>query len=253
MIIACFAKHKQNLSKKSKKSTNDPNSATSPIIEQSELPINDPHDQIAPTAPSKAPESTSQPLPIKVFPEMSLSVQVKEKGGKKWLISGIADWAMGYGNRALLEDGTVLLAVEAKRKELYSGAEGQLLAYLATIRQLRIQANKENVMTQGFYSDGENYRFICIRNDGTVMRSQSYDTSFKRNLKSPFNFLLGMLTTAANSSPNTSPMKPGTERDTKIKNLDWDVFVRVVEDTDDDSDSVEEEDESCRLWITEVV
>jgi hypothetical protein len=276
LIIACFAKHKQNLSKQFKKSTNDPNSATSPILEQSELPINDPHDQIAPTAPSKAPESTSQPtndsydqiapttpsktpestsqpLPIKVFPEMSLSVQVEEKGGKKWLISGIADWAMGYGNRAVLEDGTVLLAVEAKRKELYSGAEGQLLAYLATIRQLRIQANKENVMTQGFYSDGENYRFICIRNDGTVMRSQSYDTSFKRNLKSPFNFLLGMLTTAANSSPNTSPMKPGTERDTKIKNLDWDVFVRVVEDTDDDTDSVEEEDESCRLWITEVV
>ena len=107
-------------------------------------------------------------------------------------------------------------------------------------------------MTQGFYSDGENYRFICIRNDGTVMRSHPYDTSFKRDLKSVFNFLLGMLITAANSSPNTSPMKPGKERDEKIKNLDWDVFVRVVEDTDDDTDSVEE-DESCRLWITEVV
>jgi hypothetical protein len=47
-------------------------------------------------------------------------------------------------------------------------------------------------------------------------------------------------------------MKPGKERDEKIKNLDWDVFVRVVEDMDDDTDSVEE-DESCRLWITEVV
>ncbi|KAE8442986.1 hypothetical protein EG329_002449 [Mollisiaceae sp. DMI_Dod_QoI] len=263
LIIACFAKHKQNLSKQPKKSTNNPNSATSPILKQSELPINDPHDQIAPTTLSKAPESTSQPTngsydqiaptTLSKAPEkMSLSVQVEEKGGKKWLISGIADWAMGYGNRAALEDRAVLLAVEAKREDLYSGAEGQLLAYLATIRQLRIQANKENVMTQGFYSDGRRYTFICIRNDGTVMRSESYDTSFKRNLKPVFNFLLGMLITAANSSPNTSPIKPGKERDEKIKNLDWDVFVRVVKDTDDDTDSVEE-DESCRLWITEVI
>ncbi|KAE8446626.1 hypothetical protein EG329_011819 [Mollisiaceae sp. DMI_Dod_QoI] len=271
----CFAKHKKNLSKQSKKSTNDPTSATSPILEQSELPINDPHDQIAsttpskapestsqptndsydqiaPTTPSKTPESTSQPLPIKVFPEMSLSVQIKGKSGQKWLISGIADWAMGYGNQAALEDGAVLLVVEAKREDLFSGAEGQLLAYLATIRQLRIQANKENVMTQGFYSDGRRYTFICIRNDGTVMRSRPYDTSFKRDLKLAFNFLLGMLITAANSSPNTSPIKLGKERDEKIKNLDWDVFVKVVEDTDDDTDS-EEEDESYRLSIIEVV
>jgi hypothetical protein len=252
LIIACFAKHKKNLSKQSKKSTNDPNTTTSPILEQSELLTNNlttatspileqselltndlttatspkleqsellPHDRIAPTTPLKAPESTSQPLLIKIFPEMSLAVQV-EKGSKKWLVSGIADWAMGYGDRAALEDGTVLLAVEAKREEQFSTAKGQLLAYLATIRQLRIQANKENVMTQGFYSDGENYRFICIRNDGTVMRSRPYDTSFKRDLKSVFNFLLGMLTTAADSSPNTSPMKPGKERDEKIKNLD---------------------------------
>jgi hypothetical protein len=62
-----------------------------------------------------------------------------------------------------------------------------------------------------------------------------------------------MLTTAADSSPNISLMKPGKERDENITNLDQDVFVRVIEDQDmyDNTDIVEE-DESCRLWITEV-
>ena len=114
----------------------------SPILEQSELPINDPYnqiaattlskvpestsqptndscDQIAPTSPLKTPESTSQPLPIKVFPEMSLSVQVEKGGSKRWLIAGIADWAIGYGNRAVLKDGTVLLAVKLNGKTYF--------------------------------------------------------------------------------------------------------------------------------------
>ena len=45
-----------------------------------------------------------------------------------------------------------------------------------------------------------------------------------------FNFLLGMLTTAAESSPNTSPTKPGSEQDERIENFDRDVFVEVFED-----------------------
>jgi hypothetical protein len=223
LIVACMVKHRDILSK------------------QSELPTNSPYDQqateitglpyIAPTTPLMAPKSTFQPLPIKVFPKMSLSVQV-EKGGQEWLVSGIADWAIGYGDRVVLEDRTVLLAIEAKRKGNVSNAEAQLLAYLATIRQLHIQANKKNVMTQGFFSDGEIYRFMCIRNNGTVMKSRHYDISLNRHLKSVFNFLLSMLITTAESSPNTSPTKPGPEQDEKIENLDRDIFVNVFEDVD---------------------
>lgn len=157
---------------------------------------------------------------------------------------------MGYGDRAVLEDRTVLLAVEAKREEVFSSAEGQLLAYLATIRQLRIQANKENIMTQGFYFDGRRYTFLCIRNDGTMMRLRPHDTSSKRGLKSVFNFLLGILTTAADSSPNTSPIKPGLERDKKVKNLDRAVFIKVIEEHYDTDSS--EEDELPRLSISSV-
>jgi hypothetical protein len=243
LIVACMVKHRDILSEQSRLLANDLTAATTPITEQSELLTNSPHHQqateitgpsdIAPTTPLMVPKSTSQPLPIKVFPEMSLSVQV-EKGGQEWLVSGIADWAMGYGDRAVLEDGTVLLAIEAKRKENISDAEAQLLAYLATIRQLRIQANKKNVMTQGFFSDGVKYTFMCIRNNGTVMKSTQYDLSFNRHLKSVFNFLLSILITAAESSPNTSPTKPGPEQDKEIENFDRDIFVKVFEDVDYD-------------------
>jgi hypothetical protein len=183
-----------------------------------------------------------------------------KRGGQEWDISGIADWAMGYGDRAALEDGAVLLAVEAKRSELIFKAEAQLLAYLATIRQLRIQANKKNVMTQGFYSDGEIYRFLCIRNNGTVMKSLLYDTSMRgKHLKSVFNFLLGMLMTAAESSPNTSPTKPGQEQDERIENFDRDVFVEVFEDIRADNisiptiyhDEVEEGEEMPDIIVVE--
>ena len=39
-----------------------------------------------------------------------------------------------------------------------------------------------------------------------------------------------MLITAAESSPNTSPTKPGPEQDERIENFDRDVFVEVFED-----------------------
>jgi hypothetical protein len=140
---------------------------------------------------------------------------------------------MGYRERAALEDSTVLIAVEAKRTENLGQAEAQLLAYLATIRQLRIQAQKINVTTQGFYSDGQKYTFICIRNDGTVMFSPTYNLLHKGRLKTVFNFLLGMLATAAESSPNTSPTKRGWVLDEEIQHFDRDVFVKVFKDKDE--------------------
>lgn len=73
---------------------------------------------------------------------------------------------------------------------------------------------------------------MCIRNNGTVMKSRQYDLLWDEDLKSVFYFLLGMLITAAERSPNTSPTKLGAERDEEIENFDRDVFVKVFEDED---------------------
>jgi hypothetical protein len=223
-----MVKHRNLLSKQSEPPTDDPHNQTATIV-----PVPDQATKIArlaPATPLIAPKSTFQPLPIKVFPEVVLSIQLKRES-RNWHISGIVDWAMGYGDGTVLEGGTVLLAIESKRQALLFSAEAQLLAYVATIRQLRIQANKKNVITQGFYSDGNNYRFLCIHNNGTVMKSPQYDISLgSKFLKTVFNFLLGMITIAAESSPNTSPTKIGAEQDQRIENFDRDVYVEVFED-----------------------
>jgi hypothetical protein len=75
-----MAKHRDVLSSRP---MNDPTSTSTPVLEQSELLTNSLHNQateiaglsyIVPTTPLIAPKSASQPLPIKVFLEMSLSV-----------------------------------------------------------------------------------------------------------------------------------------------------------------------------------
>jgi hypothetical protein len=68
-----------------------------------------------------------------------------------------------------------------------------------------------------------------------LAKSVLYSISYKGHLKSVFNFLLGMLMIAAESSPNTSPAKPGPEQDKRIENFDQDVFVEVFEDIDTDN------------------
>ena len=59
----------------------------------------------------------------------------------------------------------------------------QLVAYLAVIGQLRIQAGKLNTTAQRFYSDDQKYTFVCARNEGTVF--------FFRNLQPPPQTQLG--------------------------------------------------------------
>jgi hypothetical protein len=70
------------------------------------------------------------------------------------------------------------------------------------------------------------------------MKSRPYDISIDTGaLKIVFNFLLSMLSTAAESSPNISSTKPGSEQDEEIENFDRNVFVEVVEE-DTDMDGV---------------
>ena len=94
-----------------------------------------------------------------------------------------------------------------------------------------------------------------------MIKSVLYNTFLNRKyLQSVFNFLLNMITTAAESSPHTSPAKPGPEMDERIENFDQGVFVEVFEDIGADKistptfyhDEVEEdEDEMSDIIIEE--
>lgn len=183
------------------------------------------------TAPSialPAPSSDPAPLPIRVFPELELDVIVTTLSDDaaaptQTRVSGRADWALGYGRRSDALSGAVLVAVEAKRLETFSQAESQLLTYLAILRQLRLHACKINPVVQGFYTDGTQYKFLGITNDGEVSTSRTYDIRDGADMKTVFNFIVTIMVTASRSSPNTSPDKTGRG----VQRFHKEVWVKV--------------------------
>jgi hypothetical protein len=194
-------------------------------------------------APTETPKK-----PIKLYTESSISVEIPNPSipNSKFLVSGRADWALGYSSKD--EDGALLIAVEAKRRSEFSIGESQLIAYLAILREKRRRAGKTNIITQGFYSDGARFTFICIKDNGIIMCSPTWDTRAEGGLKMVFSFIVAMLETAMKSTPSATPTKPSVQQDKEVHNFDDEVWLKVytlmdeslvVDDTsDDDMDDV---------------
>lgn len=163
--------------------------------------------------------------PLRIFLDLDMSVEVIDHVSTKPIrVSGRADRALVYGTRDSVDSGTIVVAIEAKRRETFSVAESQLLAYLAILRQLHIQGGKMNTTVQGFFTDGERYTFMAIRNDGIIQRSHVFEIDVNEpgatQLKSIFNFMVTMLDTSSPSIPHGTPTKPGATRDCGITHYD---------------------------------
>lgn len=182
--------------------------------------------------------------PAKLYPESTISVEVPNRSVPKsrFLVSGRADWAMGYGSKD--EDGALLVAVEAKQRSVFGAGESQLITYLAILRENRRRAGKTNIITQGFYSDGTRFGFVCIKDSGAIMQSPTWDTKAGGGLRMVFSFIVAMLETALKSTPT----KPGVLQDKEIHNFDDEVWSKVYalmdeslvvgDDSDDDMNDV---------------
>jgi hypothetical protein len=166
---------------------------------------------------------------VKLFPEFSLSVQMRNKKGK-FLVTGRADWAMGYSNAG--DEGAILVAIEAKQRSEFSKGKAQLIAYLAILRENRLRAGKTNIITQGFYSDGSQFAFICITADGSIKRSPIFEIGWEDDLKIVFNFIITMMETAMKSTPNATPTKPGQQQEKEINDFEDEVWSKVYEQMD---------------------
>ena len=163
-----------------------------------------------------------------------------------FLVSGRADWAMGYSSET--EDGALLVAVEAKQRSEFSTGESQLITCLAILRENRRKAGKANIITQGFYSDGTRFAFVCIKDDGTIVQSPIWDTRFAGGLGMVFSFIVAMLETALKSTPTATPTNPGMLQDKEIHNFDDEVWLKIFtlmdkslvvgDDSDDDMNDV---------------
>lgn len=195
-----------------------------------------------PSPPPKAAANTQPLKHVKLFPEASISIEMCNESvpNSKFLVTGRADRALGYGTAG--DEGTLLVAMEAKQRSEFSKGETQLIAYLAILRENRLRMRKTNVVTQGFYSDGSRFAFICITADGTIERSLIFDIEYEKGLKTVFNFIVTMMDTAMKSTPNATPTKPGPLREKEVNHFQDEVWLKVYAQIDEAMEICQMED-----------
>jgi len=164
--------------------------------------------------------------PVKLFTESSLSIEMGNKSvpNGKIMVTGRADWALGYSTPG--DEGTLLVAMEAKQRSEFSKGEAQLIAYLAILRENRRRARKTNIITQGFYSDGTRFVFIYITADGIIEESDIFNIDKKEGLRMIFSFIVAMMETAMKSTPNATPTKPSQLRE-EVNHFKDEVWSKV--------------------------
>lgn len=146
---------------------------------------------------------------------------------QKFLVSGCADWALGHGS--LCNDESSLVAIKTKKRAELSRGEAELITYLAILRENQRQTNKTNIVTQGFYTDGLRYAFICITEHGKVVESVMFDISLEGDLQMVYSFIIAVMETAMKNTPNDTPTKSDRLRDEGIHNFKNEVWSKVFE------------------------
>ena len=140
------------------------------------------------------------PLPLIIFPELSVDVELLDPETALTVrVTGRADWGIGYGKRTRAAKGAAMGMIEVKRREDFSKGESQLLAYLAIIRERRIQHGQKESAVQGFWTDGDRYAFMAIDNDGSIRTSTILTAGLyldePRDIRTIFNFIVKIFET----------------------------------------------------------
>ena len=141
-----------------------------------------------------------------LFPESNVSVRTIKQPAEFLLITGRADRQMGY--KAMGDEGSLLNAREAKQRAEFSKGQAQLTTYLAILRENRRSARKVNYRTQGFYSDGTRFGFLCITEEGMVRHSRIFTIGKRGELKTVLSFIVKMMA-AMKMTPAVTPTKLG--------------------------------------------
>jgi len=135
-----------------------------------------------------------------------------------------------------------------QNRDQYSVPESRNSSPTLPFSENRRRAGKTNIITQGFYSDGTRFGFVCIKDSGAIMQSPTWDTKAGGGLRMVFSFIVAMLETALKSTPTATPTKPGVLQDKEIHNFDDEVWSKVYalmdeslvvgDDSDDDMNDV---------------
>jgi hypothetical protein len=99
---------------------------------------------------------------------------------------------------------SLVLLVEAKVERSFSQALAQLIVYLASLHESRLQRNQLDASVYGLTSDGYVFIFVKITHDGTVMLSRHFDITRKGDLKKVLGCLKHILEITASMSPKST-------------------------------------------------
>jgi hypothetical protein len=148
---------------------------------------------------------------LELLHETPLSRVVTHQGQTKRLC-GFSDYSVWYdrSRKGVATMATNLLIVEAKREGYTDTAIPQLICYMGIVHAARKDASKENCIVYGAASDGRNFRFCRIDNDGVFTLSSLLE--WKWNKDQIYSIIRSLLRAAALSSPSTTPIKDPMRR-----------------------------------------
>ena len=157
---------------------------------------------------------TPNPLnDIKIYGEVSFTHKVISRSSPDIVVVGRVDYSIGRILKTRFKDAvdkrkrffySLLLVVEAKYDQGVVQALDQLIVYLASLRQSRLQRNRLDASVFGLASDGYVFIFVKISHDGTVMLSRHFDILRKDEIKRVLGCLRYVLEITANRSPGST-------------------------------------------------
>jgi hypothetical protein len=113
----------------------------------------------------------------------------------------------GPMNRIKRSHQSFLLVVQAKETLGFDGALPELVVYLASLHQSRLERNRSDATVYGVVSDGYAFIFVTITHDGVLMQSRRFDITKGDTLT-----VLGCLKHVLEMSVgNVTPKKDGGE------------------------------------------
>jgi len=145
---------------------------------------------------------------IKAFCEISFTHLINDTSNSQGVVvGGRVDHGVGIVSRPVKKPNrrfhSLLLCAKAKVKGNLESAYGQLVVYLASLRESRINRGKRDSSVYGIATDGLKYVFVTITNEGALLFSKQFDVE-----KGDLPFVLGclryILERAISMSPNSS-------------------------------------------------
>jgi hypothetical protein len=168
---------------------------------------------------------------IKVFGEVSFSHTITRPANGRsvgdflgTIVKGRVDHGIGHvipystkANKPRRRFHTLLLVIEAKTARNLTCALPQLVVYLASIHQSRLQQERSDATVYGVASDGYSFIFVTITHSGVVKQSRRFELA-QGEIQTILGCLKYILEKSASMSPNSSPesQRDGGEMDQMV-------------------------------------